>query len=49
MDDAERILKDVFKLESFRLQQKKVIERLLGGENALVLFPTGGKETAVLF
>ena len=36
------ILKAVFGYDSFRGQQQEVIERLLDGQDALVLMPTGG-------
>lgn len=43
MDEATRILKDIFKFEGFKLEQERVIQRLVvQNENALVLFPTGG-------
>ncbi|KAF4978004.1 hypothetical protein FZEAL_5549 [Fusarium zealandicum] len=38
---AQKILKDNFRHESFRHEQKGAIGRILGGENALVVFPTG--------
>ena len=38
----ETILKDVFGYSSFRLQQKKIIEHVMQGEDALVIMPTGG-------
>ncbi|KDQ63470.1 hypothetical protein JAAARDRAFT_119479 [Jaapia argillacea MUCL 33604] len=44
MEKAHEILKEVFGFSSFRLSQEAVIHRLLvDNENALVLFPTGGK------
>ncbi|KAI0321730.1 ATP-dependent DNA helicase [Amylostereum chailletii] len=43
MDTAHRVLKDVFGFDSFRLSQEAAIQRLVEkGENALVLYPTGG-------
>ncbi|KAJ7585220.1 ATP-dependent DNA helicase [Mycena floridula] len=43
MDEAHRVLKDVFGHSAFKLEQEAVIKRLLvDNENALVLFPTGG-------
>ncbi|KAK0465659.1 ATP-dependent DNA helicase [Armillaria novae-zelandiae] len=43
IDEAHKVLKDVFGHSSFRLSQEAVIHRLLvENENALVLFPTGG-------
>lgn len=41
-DVAENILRKDFGLQSFRLKQAQAIERLLRGENAVVVFPTGG-------
>jgi superfamily II DNA helicase RecQ len=35
-------LKSVFKLEGFRLKQGQVISRILAGNSAAVIFPTGG-------
>ena len=44
MEKAYEILKSTFGFDEFRLSQKDVIHRLLvDNENALVLFPTGGK------
>ncbi|KAH9944291.1 ATP-dependent DNA helicase [Epithele typhae] len=43
MEEARRVLQEVFKFDSFRLEQEAVIRRLLvDSDNALVLFPTGG-------
>jgi len=36
------VLKSVFGYDNFRGQQKEIIERLIAGEDALVLMPTGG-------
>ena len=41
MDPVE-ILKDSFGHESFRGQQRQIIERILAGGHALVIMPTGG-------
>ncbi|MEC9476971.1 MAG: DNA helicase RecQ [Planctomycetota bacterium] len=41
-DRAGEILSAVFGFESFRDAQRDIIERVSGGENALVLMPTGG-------
>lgn len=41
-DRAGEILSEVFGFESFRDAQQEIIERIAGGENALVLMPTGG-------
>jgi superfamily II DNA helicase RecQ len=37
-----KLLKQQFGLEKFRLEQEAVISRLLAGESAVVVFPTGG-------
>ncbi|TRM60229.1 P-loop containing nucleoside triphosphate hydrolase protein [Schizophyllum amplum] len=43
MEEAHRVLNEVFGYEQFRLSQEKVIARLLeDNKNALVVFPTGG-------
>jgi hypothetical protein len=39
---ANRILKDCFRLNGFRLQQERAITRLIDGGSAVVVFPTGG-------
>ncbi len=39
--DPRDVLKDVFGFASFRPQQEDVIRHVMGGGNALVLFPTG--------
>lgn len=41
MSDAQQILKHVFGFERFRGQQQAVIEAVAGGDDALVLMPTG--------
>ena len=38
---ASRVLRERFKLEAFRLKQEAAIERLLNGDSAVVVFPTG--------
>jgi hypothetical protein len=38
---ARKILLDNFRYTSFRHEQEAAISRLLGGDNALVVFPTG--------
>lgn len=38
---AQRILQDKFGYASFRHEQEAAIRRLLGGDNTLVVFPTG--------
>ncbi|MVW75501.1 DNA helicase RecQ [Pseudomonas xionganensis] len=42
LDQAQRILKDVFGYDSFRGRQGAIIERVASGGDALVLMPTGG-------
>jgi len=42
MDQAARVLREVFGYESFRGEQAAVIERVVGGGDALVIMPTGG-------
>jgi ATP-dependent DNA helicase RecQ len=42
LDQAQRILKDVFGYDAFRGHQAAIIERVAGGGDALVLMPTGG-------
>ncbi|ORY01114.1 P-loop containing nucleoside triphosphate hydrolase protein [Clohesyomyces aquaticus] len=39
---ARKVLKENFQLEAFRLQQEAAISRLLDGQSAVVVFPTGG-------
>ncbi|KAL0483798.1 ATP-dependent DNA helicase Q-like [Acrasis kona] len=40
-EKATETLKSVFKLESFRSQQKQIIENVLAGKDTFVLMPTG--------
>ena len=40
--DPEALLRDVFGFDAFRGPQREIIDTLLGGDNALVLMPTGG-------
>jgi superfamily II DNA helicase RecQ len=40
-DIANRILREKFGYESFRHEQANAIQRILAGENAIVIFPTG--------
>ena len=42
LDQAQRILKDVFGYDAFRGNQAAIIEQVAGGGDALVLMPTGG-------
>lgn len=39
---ANKVLKERFGLDSFRLEQEKAITTILDGGSALVVFPTGG-------
>lgn len=39
---ANKLLKERFGIDSFRLEQEKAITRLLDGGSAVVVFPTGG-------
>ncbi|MER7109498.1 DNA helicase RecQ [Streptomyces sp. NPDC000229] len=41
-DDALRVLGKVFGYDSFRGEQREIIEHVVGGGDALVLMPTGG-------
>ncbi|MDT9682245.1 DNA helicase RecQ [Streptomyces sp. TRM76323] len=41
-DEALRVLGRVFGYDSFRGQQREIIEHVIGGGDALVLMPTGG-------
>ena len=42
MQEAYRVLQDVYGYEEFRLHQRDVITSLLNGRDAFVLMPTGG-------
>lgn len=42
LQQAQQILKEVFGYDAFRGQQAAIIERVAGGNDALVLMPTGG-------
>ncbi|MCF6783306.1 DNA helicase RecQ [Stutzerimonas stutzeri] len=42
LDQAQRILKDVFGYDAFRGNQSAIIEQVASGGDALVLMPTGG-------
>ncbi len=42
MEQAKKILSEVFGYNEFRGQQQEVIEQLIQGKDALVLMPTGG-------
>ncbi len=42
MHPLEDILKNTFKLESFREGQQEVIQSVVSGNNTLVFMPTGG-------
>jgi superfamily II DNA helicase RecQ len=39
---ANAVLKERFGLDGFRLEQEAAITRVLDGESAVVVFPTGG-------
>ena len=41
-DDAGRVLTDVFGFASFRGDQRRVVDHVVGGGDAVVLMPTGG-------
>ncbi|HEY1889828.1 MAG TPA: DNA helicase RecQ [Steroidobacteraceae bacterium] len=41
-DEASRILREVFGYPQFRGEQREIIAHLIGGDDALVLMPTGG-------
>ena len=42
MSAAEKILSETFGFDSFRGQQREIVETVAGGADALVLMPTGG-------
>ena len=42
LEQARRVLKDIFGYDSFRGRQGAIIERVASGGDALVLMPTGG-------
>ena len=42
LEQAQRVLKDIFGYDSFRGRQGAIIERVANGGDALVLMPTGG-------
>ncbi|KAL3292148.1 RecQ family ATP-dependent DNA helicase [Colletotrichum asianum] len=39
---AQKVLRERFGLNAFRLEQEAAISRIIGGESAVVVFPTGG-------
>lgn len=41
-DLALKILRERFQIDSFRLKQAEAIDRILSGDSAVVVFPTGG-------
>jgi ATP-dependent DNA helicase RecQ len=42
MTDADDVLRRVFGYDSFRGEQREIVEHVIGGGDALVLMPTGG-------
>jgi len=42
MDAAQKILKETFGYDEFRLNQKTIVESLIAGKDVLALMPTGG-------
>ncbi|WP_246172693.1 DNA helicase RecQ [Marinicella rhabdoformis] len=42
MSKAKKILKEVFGYDAFRNQQQAIVDAVIGGQDALVLMPTGG-------
>lgn len=48
LEQAQRVLKDIFGYDSFRGRQGAIIERVASGGDALVLMPTGGGKSLVL-
>ena len=42
MDKAYQLLKSIYGYDSFRPQQKEIIDYVVAGGDALVLMPTGG-------
>ncbi|NUP25561.1 MAG: DNA helicase RecQ [Nocardia sp.] len=42
IDAAQRVLSRVFGYESFRGEQRAIVDQVIGGGDALVLMPTGG-------
>ena len=42
LDDAVRVLREVFGYPAFRGQQEEIIRHVIAGGDALVLMPTGG-------
>ena len=42
MSDLHRILKTVFGYDTFRPRQEEIIRRIIAGDDALVVMPTGG-------
>lgn len=39
---ANKVLREHFKIDNFRLKQEEAIVRVLDGESVMVVFPTGG-------
>lgn len=44
---AQKILQETWGFPSFRLKQEEVIARLISGNSAVVIFPTGGGKSLV--
>ena len=42
MEQAERILRDVFGFSSFRAGQHDIVQAVLGGQDVVGVLPTGG-------
>ena len=41
MNDIDSILRTIFGLEQFRLEQREIVNDVLAGRDALVVMPTG--------
>ena len=42
LSDPAEVLRRVFGYDTFRGSQKEIIDHLIGGQDAVVLMPTGG-------
>lgn len=47
LDSARKILQEIWKFQDFKSNQGEVIAHLIAGENAVVIFPTGGGKSLV--